>query len=410
MPMDFAARPEPRRLRRLRVANFRALASIDLRLEPLNVIFGPCGVGKSSLLDTPWFVRDCLLEGVDHAAARRDHGIGMLWDGADEGATITIELATDELAYTLELGLGAGRIEAHPGERLATIGTDVSLTLLERRMGAESVGHVMGADGLPLPPLALREPNKPGLARYVDVAPQPAVEVFFEQLRTVSAYSSRAFQLQSLKRKGSETGSGTTLEPHARNLWSVLRNLKDRRGRDPRYDTICGFMRQAFPDGFDDLEFEQTAPTVVYASMVEHGRRQPIKASGISDGHLQMLVVLTAIFGGNGESSGLLVLDEPEISLHPWPLAVMAHALRTAARERARQIVLATHSPVMISQFESHELLVAEKVDGRMGIRRLDEIPDLQDLLEQFAAGSIYMAQAVAPQGGKPQYLPGSDE
>lgn len=406
--MDFAARPAPRRLRRLRIANFRALASVELELEPVNVIFGPCGVGKSSLLDAPWFVRDCLREGVDHAAARRDHGIGMLWDGADEGATITIELATDELAYALELGLGAGRIEAYPGERLVSLGANAPVTLLERRMGAESLGHALGDDGRPLPPLALREPNRPGLARYVDRVPQPAVEVFVEQLSNVSAYSSRAFQLQALKRKGSETAPGTTLEPHARNLWSVLRNLKDRRSRDPRYDTICGFMRQAFPEGFIDLEFEQTAPTVVYASMIEHGRRQPINASGISDGHLQMLVILTAIFGDDLESPGLLLLDEPEISLHPWPLAVMAHALRTAAREPGRQVVLATHSPVMISQFESHELLVAERVDGHMSIRRLAEIADVQDLLEQFAAGSIYMAQGLAPQGGRPQYLPES--
>jgi predicted ATPase len=283
------------------------------------------------------------------------------------------------------------------------------IVLLERSMGADAIHPRADANAPMMAPFVLREPNKPGLERYVDTfALQPDVEPFFAQLRAVQSYSSRAFQLQALKRKGSETSSSTTLEPQARNLWSVLRNLKERRSRDARYDTICGFMRQAFPGGFDDLEFEQAAPTVVYASMLEPGRRQPIKASGISDGHLQMLVVLTAIFGGNGEHPGLLLFDEPEISLHPWPLAVMAYALRTAAQEQGRQVVLATHSPVMISQFESHELLVAEKLDGAIQVRRLDEIADVQDLLEQFAAGSIYMAQAVAPQGGEPQYLPGS--
>lgn len=404
MTTQRAAEPPGRdRFHRLRVRNFRALAEVDVELAPVNVLFGPCGVGKSSLLDVPWFVRDCLLHGVDRAAAGRDHGIGMLWDGADPSATIGIELSTDALVYAMELGLSAGRIDGRPGERLHEIGA--ASALLERDMGAEVARHFVD-DRPATDALALREPSLLSLARYVDVAQRREVERLFELLRGIRLYSSRAFQLHSLKRRGSETGTGTTVEPLARDLWSVLRNLKDRRSRDPRYDTICGFMRQAFPDGFDELEFEQIAPTAVYASMIEHGRRRPINASGISDGHLQMLVVLAAVFGGEADGPRLLVFDEPEISLHPWPLAVMAHAFRVAARDWNRQILVATHSPVMISQYESHELLVAERVEGAMQVRRLDAIADVQDLLEQFAAGSIYMAQAVAPQGGRPQQLP----
>jgi len=399
----------PGRFSRLRVKNFRALAEVDVRLEPVNVLFGPCGVGKSSLLDIPWFVRDCLLHGVDRAAAGRDHGIGMLWDGAEPSATITIELESETLLYSLELGLGAGRIDARPGERLvlgevSASGTTTSRTLLERAMGADVAQGVHG-DAPDMARFLLREPSMLGLSRYVDLAERAEVDDFFERLRTIHLYTSRAFHLHPLKRRGSETNASTSLEPFARNLWSVLRNLKDRRSRDRRYDVICDFMRQAFPDGFQELEFEQTAPTAVYASMVEHGRRQPINASGISDGHLQLLIVLTALFGADDEHSRLLIFDEPEISLHPWPLAVMAHAFRVAARDFGRQIIVATHSPVMISQFQSDELLVAEKVEGGMGVRRLAEIDELRDLLEQFAPGSIYMAQAVAPQGGQPQYL-----
>jgi predicted ATPase len=413
MSKEPPVKPSHERFQRLRVTNFRALAEVDVKLEPVNVVFGPCGVGKSSLLDIPWFVRDCLLNGVDRAAAGRDHGIGMLWDGADPSATIAIELASDELVYALELGLSGGRIDARPGERLAMVegpapNAAASRMLLERAMGADMSRFLVG-EALDTAPFPLREPEMPSLTRYVDVAQRSDVERFFELLRAIHSYSSRAFHLHPLKRRGSETSSSTSLEPFARNLWSVLRNLKDRRGRDPRYDTICDFMRQAFPDGFQDLEFEQTAPTAVYASMREHGRRQAIHASGISDGHLQMLIVLTAVFGGDVDHSRLLVFDEPEISLHPWPLAVMAHAFRTAARDWGRQILVATHSPVMISQFESHELLVAEKVEGGMSVRRLDEIAEIQDLLAQFAAGSIYMAQAVAPQGGRPQQLTESE-
>jgi predicted ATPase len=164
-------------------------------------------------------------------------------------------------------------------------------------------------------------------------------------------------------------------------------------------------MKLAFPDSFEDLIFEQTGRSSMYASMVERNRTQPTAASGISDGHLQMLIVLAALFGGEPGVSRTVFLDEPEISLHPWPLAAMAEAMREATRDANLKVIAATHSPVFISQFERDQLLVAEKVEDKTIMRWLAEIPEVQDLLDEYAAGSIYMGQAIAPQGGQAQFF-----
>jgi AAA15 family ATPase/GTPase len=82
-------------LTRLQVKNFRSLADVSIDIRPINVLFGPNGSGKSTLLDTIWFVRDCTKRGVDEASSYRSHGIGMLWDRADQEANISIKIETD---------------------------------------------------------------------------------------------------------------------------------------------------------------------------------------------------------------------------------------------------------------------------------------------------------------------------
>jgi predicted ATPase len=99
------------RLKSIQIQNHCSLADVTLALEPVNVLFGPNGAGKSTLLDTIWFVRDCAIRSVELASTDRDHGIGLLFDGADEGDSIRLKLASDRVEYELTLSMSAGRIE-----------------------------------------------------------------------------------------------------------------------------------------------------------------------------------------------------------------------------------------------------------------------------------------------------------
>ena len=78
----------------------------------------PTAPGNRRILDTIWFVRDCAIRSVAAASNGRDHGIGLLYDGAPEGSPIVVALATEEVRYELTLEFSAGRIEPMAGERL----------------------------------------------------------------------------------------------------------------------------------------------------------------------------------------------------------------------------------------------------------------------------------------------------
>jgi predicted ATPase len=251
-------------------------------------------------------------------------------------------------------------------------------------------------------PVTLREPEKPSLGLYLDFNQQDAESIDLDRLlRFIRHYHTRSFHLHGLKSRGSEASHETRLWERGENAWSVLRNVHDRRSLDTRFDTIMEFMRQAFPT-FDGVVFDQTGPSSVYAAFLEKGRRAEIKASGVSDGHLQLLLLLIALFSEGDTRSSVVLFDEPEISLHPWAIAVFAKAVNAAARDWNRQVLIATHSPVLISQFDPKEILAAEVTHGQTAVRRLSNIHEVDDLLQQYAAGSLYEAQLVGAQNPVP--------
>ncbi len=386
----------------VKVQNYRSLANIALEVGNINVLFGPNGVGKSSLLDTLWFLRDCAIRGVDQASTFRSHGVGMRWVGAEEPANIRIEFETNTATYQVEIGYSSGRIEPYVGEKLFSKTRKASL--IDRKVGSDKADFYH-LNLKQMATLVLREPEKLALTRYVDFEDGAGEAYDIDRiLRFLHLYKAREADLFGLKRSGSESGHQTWLWERGQNLFSVLRNLKDRRGLDNRYDTIVGYMRKAFPGDFLDVFLEQTGPNSVYGSFQQEGLRDLIQASGVSDGHLQMLLNLTSLFAEGDDRPSTLMFDEPEISLHPLALAVFAEAVKFAAQQCNKQTLLATHSPVLMSQFDPHNVYVLQKqVNRSTQIQCISELAGIQDLLEEYALGSLYMAEAVAPQSPHPE-------
>ena len=72
--------------------------------------------------------------------------------------------------------------------------------------------------------------------------------------------------------------------------------------------------------------------------------------------------------------------------------------MTTAAEDWERQILVATHSPVLISQFPPDQTVAVEAPEGRSRLSRLSEIEGIKDLLEDYASGTLYMSEIVASQ------------
>ncbi len=383
-------------LQKLIVRNYRSLEHVEVNPQKNNVLFGPNGSGKTTFLDAIWFIRDCAIRGVDVAASDRSHGIGILWDRAEPGASISIELETARANYSLSFGLESGRIESYVGEKLTAKNSD--RILINRIIGSNKASF-LSSETNKFVSVALREPQKLALNRYLDFENNAleAAEVD-ELLRYTRKYNTRSADIYGLRTYGSASDSHQHLYHRCENLWSVVRNLKEKRELgENSYDTIMQFMQKSFPR-FDKIYLESQGANNVYGSFIEKDRQEPIKASGVSDGHLQLLIHLTALFS-EGDRSTLILLDEPEISLHPYALATLAEAVNEAVANWNKQVFIATHSPVLISQFDIENIIATETGSyGQTMMQRVSEMREIQDLLAEYPLGSLYMAELIAPQ------------
>jgi predicted ATPase len=110
-----------------------------------------------------------------------------------------------------------------------------------------------------------------------------------------------------------------------------------------------------------------------------------------------MLLLLTALFSEGYGRQAVLLFDEPELSLHPRALAVFAQAVQEAATW-GKQVLVATHSPALLSQFDPAETLATSPQQGRTEVKRLSDIEEIKDLLQEYPTGSLYMTEVVGAQ------------
>ena len=92
----------------------------------------------------------------------------------------------------------------------------------------------------------------------------------------------------------------------------------------------------------------------------------------------------------------LTLLDEPEVSLHPELLKLLAALLQDVSA--SRQIIVATHSPDLIRWLEPEEVLVVEKMQGRTSLTRAADM-DIEDWLEEYTLSDLWRMGNL---GGRP--------
>ena len=179
------------------------------------------------------------------ASSERSHGIGILWDGAEDDRGILVELATSRVAYELTFSLSAGRIEPFAGEKLRSL-TSRKTALIDRSPGSEQAG--LYHDNIKQAvPITLREPQKLSLGPFRDFNQGHSDAGYLDKLlHFTRLYYSRSFLLWRLKRRGSESSHETRPWDLGNNAWSVLRNLQDKRNVDERYNTIMDYMTRAY--------------------------------------------------------------------------------------------------------------------------------------------------------------------
>ncbi|WP_254567157.1 AAA family ATPase [Oscillatoria sp. HE19RPO] len=206
-------------------------------------------------------------------------------------------------------------------------------------------------------------------------------------LEYAAVYANFDTTFSSLIRQPASYGTETKLLPDGQNLMTIINKIKN--NNSLYYEKIEEAIQKINPF-FKDINFDFIG-SKLYLVIREKNLSRSVSIEQISDGTLRYLLLLSILF--NPERGNLVCLEEPETNLHPDMINTVAEALKQASKET--QIILTTHSPLLLNLFELEDVLVFEKNEGNETVVNYN-FPD--EIGEDFLVGQAWLQGLI---GGK---------
>ncbi len=350
----------------LAVENYRSLRNLTVPLAALTVVTGANGTGKSSLYRALRLLADAARGGAVAALAREGGLSSTLWAGPEktgravrEGTypvqgtrrsrpvSLRLGFGGDEFSYAIDFGLPAGgglsAFALDPEIKRESIWNGPllrpSAVLCERDNLIVRIRDERHEWAGPFP----IRPYDSMLSEFAD--PRQAPEVlrvreqvrswrFYDHIRTDAAAPARASQI----------GTRTPVMSHdGADLAAALQTIRET-GAAGALDEAVG---QAFPGSRVSVESE--ADGRMGLRLHQHGLLRPLGAAELSDGTLRYLLWAAALLAPR--PAGLLVLNEPETSLHPQLLPPLARLIAAAAARS--QVIVVSHAGTLVSELRA---------------------------------------------------------
>ena len=341
---------------RIRARNFRSLAHVDLPLQPLNVLIGPNGSGKTNVLNVLRFLATMVK--FDLVAALDD------WNGFDHiqrlsTRTGAVELTIEGLvtqnaspnapdSYKLRLARQKNSISRREeftfkrrggrGRRITVSGSQVRIVEDE----GPDFSHNLASNqtmGLATLPKLSDEEGGLGIRDFTD---------FLSQLQVLEPDVSAA------RRPARQYGA--PIAEDASNLADALARL---RMRDPdSWELLKSELGRCLPGLEDVLLSPVGGPSrSVTVQLVERGIAQPIELADASYGTVRMLALLAALH--EPDPPPFTAIEEIDHGLHPYAMDVLLDRMRAASART--QILAATHSPTLVNRLRPAEIIVCDR-------------------------------------------------
>ena len=191
------------------------------------------------------------------------------------------------------------------------------------------------------------------------------------------------------------TNDNLRLKPDAANLAPYLRMIKEKHAA--HHQRIVETIRLVMPF-FDDFVHRPGNPEYVELEWTEKNDPDtPFKAHRLSDGSLRFICLVTLLLQPVSLLPDTILIDEPELGLHPYAIAVLADIFKQVAEDR--QLIVSTHSVELINELSPEDVIVVENQRGESIFKRLNT-EDLGDWLkDDYSLGDLWKRNIL---GGRP--------
>ena len=417
-------------IKRIEIKGYRLLDGFSADFGPLTVVIGPNATGKSSLLDCLTLVTTCMEWPIETGLGMRG-GVPAIANAGSPALSIEWRLtfakppaqsfwsnlsALGDGDYVYEVKLGMDTygqpvplyeclrnafpypgyeaplklLEATPGRSMVFSHKENRLLSFDEATSPDSPqpqGEQMPADEM----RGLERVQQQGklllLARmrFMNEYPQPSWIRLL--LASHALYSGFDISARSpVRTKAAEIRPNTLLDPTGDNLGTVLHEMLTRSDYRDNADDLRDFLKAAYPS-VEGIFAETTYgnPPQVLVRIRENGFKRAMELWDLSDGMLRFLCLAAALF--NPLPPPVVMIDEPEIGLHPKLLPIVGDMIKRAAENR--QVIITTHNPDLLNRFDLNQLAVMTRDDNKAYWHRPGSRASLHQMLDDAVGGTL---------------------
>ncbi|MBN2291081.1 MAG: ATP-binding protein [Pirellulales bacterium] len=429
-------------IRLIEALNYRCLRYVRQPMGPFHVLVGPNASGKSTFLDVVAFLGEVMSEDPETVFRKRSpNPRDLVWKHDGDRFELAVELTipetlrkgfdepVDTVRYQVAIGVNSRTEKIEKAEETILLGKKLGLqdeydfinstaltehhTILAPYTGNNTwFGFCIKNDSVFYSEEVQTEKKQQLILDFSRPKPsdhQQLISLFttvfaavsglttlkhrfanmllvFEWLANFLANNTQILTLDSRAlRKPSPPGQGATVKPDGSNLPLVVENLKTKNA--DRFHDWIAHLRTALPD-LEDIEvIDRPEDRHRWLRLCYRGDLK-VPSWMVSDGTLRLLAL--TILAYLPDIEGVFLIEEPENGIHPRAVETMVQSLRSVY---GAQILLATHSPVVLGVAELDEVLCFDKAkDGSTEIMLGSQHPVLRDWKHDADLGSLFAA------------------
>ena len=184
------------------------------------------------------------------------------------------------------------------------------------------------------------------------------------------------------------------LQSDAANLAAYLQMLYKK--HNSHYQRIVNTIQLVAPF-FGDFVHRSGESEFVELEWTQKGKPDtPFKAHILSDGTLRFICLATLLLQPIGKLPDTILIDEPELGLHPYAITVLADIFKQVAEQK--QLIVSTQSVELVNELSPEDIIVVDQEDDASVFKRFTSI-QLSGWLEEYAMGELWKQNVL---GGRP--------